>query len=165
MAVVLKRLVPAELDIVAHLRLGPGEEEFAGKLETVLETLRTGTSQCSQHPFAILEGDRAVGFLVLKEDPALPAWSSGQVMTLHNFRIGAPYQGKGYGRAGIALAVEWIRLNRPKVERLMLAVNVRNRHARAIYLRCGFANTGALHQGPIGRQAILAFDLLDAPDE
>jgi cysteine synthase A len=81
------------------------------------------------------------------------------VVTLHSFRICRAWQSKGYGRAGTTLAVAWVRQNRPEVEQLMLAVNTRNVVARAVYLNCGFIDTGATYRGPIGEQHILSCDI------
>lgn len=57
------------------------------------------------------------------------------------------------------LAIAWVRQNRPDVKQLMLAVNTRNQVAKAVYLNCGFIDTGATFRGPIGEQQILSYDI------
>ncbi|TIO38089.1 MAG: GNAT family N-acetyltransferase, partial [Mesorhizobium sp.] len=62
----------------------------------------------------------------------------------------------GYGKAAMRLAAQWILTNRPGVDCLMLAVNVRNMTARKVYLRSGFWDTGDTYCGRVGTQNILA---------
>ncbi|WP_217579078.1 hypothetical protein, partial [Mesorhizobium sp. GbtcB19] len=66
-----------------------------------------------EHPFAIVASGRRVGFFILREKQAVPDWAPGGVVTPHSFRISRVWQGKGYGRAGVDLAVSWVRWNRP----------------------------------------------------
>jgi RimJ/RimL family protein N-acetyltransferase len=152
-------LSPDEQHAVSHLTLEPEQEQFAGLLDVVFTELRNSQHPEAEHPFAIVAHDEIVGFFVLREKSAVPVWASQDVVTLHSFRIGRNHQGEGYGRAGVTLAARWTLWYRPNVRQLMLAVNVRNSLARNVYLSCGFIDTGAIHQGPIGDQNILTYDV------
>ena len=148
-----------ERHAVSHLALDPEQEEFAGLLGAVFGELEKSQHPEAEHPFAIVARDEIVGFFILREKSAVPVWASQDVITLHSFRVGRIHQGEGYGRAGVMLAARWTLWYRPNVPRLMLAVNVRNSHARSVYLSCGFVDTGAIHHGPIGDQNILAYHI------
>ncbi len=144
---------------IARLVLDPEQEQFAGSVDAIFDELQASKHPEFEHPFAIVADTEKIGFFILRERPAVPIWAPHDVITLHSFRIGRPYQGAGFGRAGVALAVSWIRQNRPDARQLMLAVNIRNAPARALYIKCGFVDTGATFRGPIGEQHILALDI------
>ncbi|RWM06835.1 MAG: GNAT family N-acetyltransferase [Mesorhizobium sp.] len=145
---------------IAELVLDPEQEQFAGLVDAVFDELRNSHHPHLEHPFAIVAQGSAVGFFILREKQAVPVWAHREVITLHSFRVCRNHQNKGYGRAGMELAIGWVRQNRPNVTQLMLAVNTRNVLAKTIYLNSGFADTGTTLSGPIGDQHILTYDLL-----
>ncbi|MET4036297.1 MULTISPECIES: GNAT family N-acetyltransferase [unclassified Bradyrhizobium] len=151
----LKVLSRFDYPVVAHLKLEPGQEQFVDPLDLVFSELRNSAVAALQHPFSIVVRDEIVGFFVLREKAALPEWARPDAITLHGFRVDRVSQGNGYGKAATGLAAQWILTNRPCINRLMLAVNVRNVRAREVYLKSGFRDTGAMHCGPIGPQNIL----------
>jgi len=164
----LKLLGPNDWHFVTTIELDPEQEDFAGgTIEKVLHGLRTGSHQDSRHPFAICLGDEIIGFLALREGPALPMWAYKNTMTLHSFRVTKSMQSRGYGTAALVLAARWIGANRPNVKHLMLTVNAENPQADVLYLRCGFRNTGTLFQGRIGKERVLVCDVttLAGPSE
>ncbi|RUV80535.1 GNAT family N-acetyltransferase [Mesorhizobium sp.] len=145
---------------IAELVLDLEQEQFAGSVEEVFNELQNSHYPQLEHPFAVVARGFAVGFFILREKQAVPAWAHADVVTLHSFRVCRDHQNKGYGRAGIELAAGWIRQNRPSVTQLMLAVNTQNVLAKTIYFKCGFDDTGTTHSGPIGDQNILTYDLV-----
>ncbi|RUW47949.1 GNAT family N-acetyltransferase [Mesorhizobium sp. M1A.F.Ca.ET.072.01.1.1] len=151
----LKALSRFDHAIVAHLKLESEQEQFVDPLDMVFSELQNSSRRELEHPFSIVVRDHVVGFFVLREQSAVPEWSPPDAITLHSFRIGQSYQGNGYGKAAIRLAVGWILTNRPYATRLMLGVNVRNVTARETYLKSGFWDTGVTFCGPIGPQNIL----------
>ncbi|MEM5461943.1 pyridoxal-phosphate dependent enzyme [Paraburkholderia phytofirmans] len=144
---------------VAHLDLAPGQGQFVDPLYTVFSDLQNSSNPEFEHPFSIDVCDGVAGFFVLREKSALPEWAPGDAMTLHSFRIGRTYQGKGYGKSATTLIPEWVTSNRPEANRVMLAVNRRNAGARRLYLGSGFQETGATYPGPTGLQDILEYKL------
>lgn len=155
----LKALSHFDSTTVAHLELEPAQEEFVEPFDVVFSKLRNSPSPQLEHPFSVVVGNEVVGFFVLHEKAALPDWAPPGVITLHNLRIGRSYQGQGYGKLATRLAAQWILENRPCINRLMLAVNVRNVTARQLYLSSGFLGTGAVNCGPVGPQNILNIQL------
>ncbi len=151
----LERVWLSDKAAIERLVLGPEQELFAGSIDTIFDDLRTSKHPDHEHAFAIVAQGVLVGFFVLREKARLPGWAPAEAITLHSFRISRDRQGEGFGRAGIELAIAWINENRPTAKRLMLAVNARNGQARAVYLRCGFFDTGMRVPGAIGEQHIL----------
>lgn len=156
----LRLLCDLDTDLVADLQLSAEQEAFAGgACVEILQSWRTSVHRRSAHPFAVLDGDTVVGFFLLREFHALPAWADGDVLTMHNFRIGHEYQGRGCARRTMELCVQWATCHRPKARRLMLAVNVGNEAASRFYRRFGFQETGLRLDGPLGKQSVLSIDL------
>jgi cysteine synthase A len=153
----LRPVLASDRADIKAVSLKPGQEQFAGSVDAVFDELQKSASPGDDHPFAIVtEEDVVVGFFVLRERASLPGWAPAGVVTLHSLRISSMHQGQGYGRSSVELAIAWIRQNRPWINRLMLAVNARNRHALGAYLRCGLVDTGIRVAGPIGEQLVLA---------
>lgn len=155
----LRRLSHLDHSLVAHLTLRPEQIEFVDPLNFVFEELRNSFRPDIEHPFSIVVHDEIVGFLVLREQTAMPEWAPPNAVTLHSFCVDRAHQGKGYGKDGVGLAARWISINRPSAKLLMLAVNIRNAAARAAYLKSGFRDTGATQLGQSGMQNILAHQI------
>lgn len=156
----LKVLTHFDTTMVAHLELEPEQEEFVDAPAVVFEKLRNSSSRL-EHAFLMAVGEEVVGLFVLCEKAALPAWASSSAITLHNFRIGRSYQGKGYGKLAIRLAAQWILKNRPCINRLMVAVDVRNVAARQLCVSSGFLATGVVSCGPVGIHNVLSIQLAE----
>lgn len=156
MTIWLKPLALSEQHIVDAIELDADQQRFAGgSIADIFKALRASAFPQFLHPFAVVAGEQIVGFLVLRERDALPTWAHQDSITLHSFRISAPFQHKGFGGTALTLAASWIRTNRPAVSFIMLTVNADNPGADALYLRCGFQPTGAIFQGRIGRERVL----------
>ncbi|MBZ9810909.1 MULTISPECIES: GNAT family N-acetyltransferase [unclassified Mesorhizobium] len=151
----LRRVGVCDRAAIKKLVLDPEQEQFAGSVDVVFDQLQNSHHPELEHPFAIVASSKTVGFFILREKQALPPWAPADAVTLHSFRICRALQGKGYGRAGVDLAISWLRRQRPYVRQLMLAVNGRNAAAKSVYLKAGFSDTGEIFHGPIGDQNIL----------
>lgn len=154
MAVSLRPIGLDDQALVAGIAVDPDTEPYSGgPIGDVFEQLRASPPR--QHAFALVDGDRVVGFIVAREDAALPAWAERGCMTLNNLRIDRRLQGRGYGKAAIRLAAQWIARERPAVTHVMSSVNVDNLAAFHLNLSCGLVPTGRIVDGRIGRQKIM----------
>ncbi|NGN43509.1 GNAT family N-acetyltransferase [Mesorhizobium sp. CGMCC 1.15528] len=160
MNIVLRPLKLSDWHLVASIELDAEQERFAGgDMDAIFLALQTSNFSEALHPFAIVADADVVGFYVLREGPALPAWASKDAVTLHSFRVSRSQQGKGYGTVGLKLAARWIAANRPEIQQLMLTVNADNPDASALYLHCGFRATGVIFKGRIGQERVLACEI------
>lgn len=156
MAAYLRPLRFWEQSVVDAIELDAEQQRFAGgSLDDIFRALDDSIYPDLLHPFSFVADGQAVGFFVLREGRALPAWALENTMTLHSFRISKPFQGRGFGTEALGLAGRWISVERPAVTHLMLTVNADNPAASALYLRCRFHPTGTLFQGRIGRERVL----------
>lgn len=156
----IRELHLSDEHLVSALGLDQGQKEFSGgPTRELLDRLRSSPHPFAVHPFIVVNHESTIGFFVLREAPALPAWAMAGVMTLHNFRIGTQFQRQGLGSAAVRKAAQWVGDNRPGISRLMLSVNTQNKPAAALYQSCGFSFTGASFEGRIGRERIMAGDI------
>ena len=154
MAVSLRVLGFDDEALVAGIAVDPDKESYAGgPMGDIFDQLRASPPR--QTPFALADGDRVVGFIVAREDAALPVWAEKGCMTLNNLRIDTRLQGRGYGKAAIRLASQWIARERPAVTHVMSSVNVANLAAFHLNLACGLTPTGRIVEGRIGHQRIM----------
>lgn len=134
----------AAVDRAAVLALAPRPEQevFSGRAR---DTLPLAEQTASRHPYAMVEQDRPVGFLVLDDAPS-DADPTADLL-LRGFFVDAAHQGRGVaGRALEALPAAALAL-RPEARSVVLTVNVRNTAAHTAYVRHGFADTGELYLG------------------
>lgn len=154
MAVSLRVLSFDDEALVAGIAVDPDKEPYSGgSIAGIFDQLRASPPR--QTPFALADGDRVVGFIVAREEAALPVWAEKGCMTLNNLRIDTRLQGRGYGKAAIRLAVQWIARERPAVTHVMSSVNVANLAAFHLNLACGLTPTERIIEGRIGRQRIM----------
>lgn len=148
--------------LVDGFRLDRVQSLFAGgPPSAALQALKNSTYPETHHAFAIMLARTAVGFFILREGSALPEWANKTAITFHNFSISNQFHRKGYGKAGIGLAARWITENRPQARAMELAVNSGNNTALALYLKCGFVDTGKRAKGSLGELMILAHAIGD----
>lgn len=145
----------ADVTAATSIRLGGDQEQFAGSVKEVFETLSGSPFGHLHHPAMVFLREKPVALFVLREGEAMPLWAPPCVVTMHSFRVAADHQRQGVGRFAFQAAIEWVRVNRPLLSHLMLAVNARNHEAIAAYMSWGFEDTGETHFGPIGKQIIM----------
>ena len=140
--------------LVSGIEIEPDKEAYSGgNIDDIFERLRASPPR--QTPFALLDDDRAVGFIVAREGAALPAWAEKGCMTLNNLRIDRRLLGRGYAKTAVRLAAQWIVRERPAVTHVMSSVNVDNLPSLRLNLACGMTPTGQIVEGPFGRQRLM----------
>ncbi|WHY60128.1 GNAT family N-acetyltransferase [Cytobacillus firmus] len=90
-------------------------------------------------PFSIYDNDKMVGFIMHAYEP-----DTVNMYWINGFFIDQKYQGRGYGRAALAVMISWIKTKFPKCEEIRLTVHKDNRHAKNLYKNFGFMPTGEI---------------------
>ena len=103
-------------------------------------------------PYAVLNDDTVIGFLMLDWD------EDERTVGIWRFMIGAAYQNKGYGRAALEAAIALIRAE-GKFDLIHLDYVAGNTVARALYYSLGFRENGDVEDGEI----IMTLPLTDTP--
>ena len=154
MTITLRVLGLDDEAVVADIAVDPDKTAYAGgPIGDIFKQLRASPPR--QTPLALADGDKVVGFIVAREKAALPVWAEAGCMTLNNLRIDTRLQGRGYGKAAIRLAAQWISRERPDVTHVMSSVNVANLAAFHLNLACGLTPTGRIFDGRIGPQRLM----------
>lgn len=90
-------------------------------------------------PLAIEAGDELVGFVMFSDAPDPRAF--GGAYWVHRFMIDRRRQGRGYGRAAMALVIEHVRA-KPACDALWIGYHPANEVARRFYASLGFVEHG-----------------------
>ena len=117
--------------------------------ESLVEAYLAVTSEASYaYPFAIYDDDTLVGFLMLGyneaalEGPEAPE-SLRNNYSLWRLMIDKRYQGKGFGREAVRLALEFIRTwPSGRSEACVTSYNPENEVAKKLYASFGFVENG-----------------------
>lgn len=143
MATVTLHLITDEnRDAVSALRVTEVQENYVtGVAESLVEAAET--PQAMPWYRAVYADTTPVGFVMISDN--IPAGDPALLGPYYLWRmiIDHRYQGRGYGRAAIALIVEYLR-TRPGAEELLTSVVPGDATPLGFYLSCGFTETGEM---------------------
>jgi diamine N-acetyltransferase len=97
---------------------------------------------------AIYADDTPVGFVMLYDDPEGPEYF------LWRYMIAGPHHGKGFGRRGIELLVEYVK-TRPGAEVLETSCGQGPGSPEKFYRSLGFERNGKMHGQEVGLSLVL----------
>ena len=156
MKITLAPLGPGDLPRVAHIRVAPEQEVFAG---TVAEAFDTDPARFDLH---VIEADSvAVGLFKIDRDyrRSIPIAAPG-ALGLRAFMIDRDRQGQGIATAAVRALPGYLARQYPQARAVDLTVNHANGAARTCYLKGGFADTGQdWLEGRAGPQDLLRMEL------
>lgn len=110
------------------LKLLPGQEGFvADNARSLVEAFY----EEGLHTRGIYENGVMIGFVLYDYDEEIPGWS------MSRFMIGAPYQGKGYGKRAVTEFLEYFK-KEISADKIYISVELDNTVARNMYIRLGF---------------------------
>ena len=118
-----------------QLKLAPGQENYVSHPIRSLAQAYVYRDQCQ--PFGIYEDETMVGYVMVIYDYDIPEYDIWHLM------IDEKEQGKGYGKAALALILDYIR-TKPFGDsgRVALTCNIENVNAIKLYQKSGFSPTG-----------------------
>jgi len=122
---------------VARLKLAPEQEALVA---SNLYSIAQSKFDPDAHPRAVYAGDKIVGFIMYDVE-------AGEA-SIYRFMIGRKHQGKGYGRAALAHALDEIRAT-PGVKKVSIGYMPENPVAKSFYANFGFAEVGTDEDGEI----------------
>jgi len=121
----------------------------AGNDTSIIEAYIAITGNGHAFPFGIYEGDTSVGFIMIGFDVD-DYWDDAPEIARGNYNlwrlmIDKKYQGKGYGKEAVRLALEFINtFPCGSAEYCWLSYEPENEAARNIYSSFGFSETGEM---------------------
>lgn len=136
------------VEAILALSVREDQRDFvASNTDSIIEAYIAITHNGHAFPFGIFDGDAPVGFLMIGYDVD-DCWEDAPAIARGNYNlwrlmIDQKYQGRGYGRAAMQLALDFIR-TQPcgPAEWIWLSYEPQNAAARALYQSFGFQETG-----------------------
>lgn len=125
---------------VARLKVSPEQEKWVSS--NLVSLAQAWLYYDKAKPFAILDEETVVGFLMLDWDEA------ERTVGIWRMMIGQDHQRKGYGRAALAEALRMVR-ETGKFDLMHLSYVPGNTAARELYYSMGFRETGEEEEGEI----------------
>ena len=137
----LREITPENLEEVLALKVAAGQESF---VPTTAHSLATAWAyRDTAYPFAVYADGVVVGFVMLGY------YAAKRHYTLWRFLIDGRCQRRGYGRAALLLAIEWLRDSFGAKE-IGTGVAVGNEVAERLYRSVGFRRTGECDGNQLG---------------
>ena len=136
----LRDVTAGNRQAVASLMLDPEQEELVA---SNAESLDEALSDPDARPRAVYAGGRIVGFLMY--DAGEPDDDPREAL-IYRFMIDREHQGKGYGRAALARALDEIRAI-PGVRKVSISYMPDSPTAKPFYASFGFVEAGVDEDG------------------
>ena len=145
--VTLEKVTSKNVWKLLKLRVAPEQEDFvASNTQSIVEAYTTVAAGGVALPFGVYADGEPVGFVMLgygtlpdEENPAVAAGN----YTVWRLMIDETQQGKGYGKAALQLALDYIRtLPCGPAELCWLSYEPENTGAAALYHSFGFTENG-----------------------
>lgn len=132
----IRRLEPHEREVALSFRLHPHQVDWVPEVGFSLALI---DRHADSDPWLFWVGDTAVGFCAVTH--------GGTTSSLGGFLVDRDQQGKGYGKAALALVVRETFATRPRCRSILLTVREGNDPARRLYEGFGFVATERWHRG------------------
>ena len=151
----LVKVNPENFDELIDLEVDKSQEDYvADNSYSLAEAYANIAAGRYAQPFGIYDGEVPVGFLMIgyniadEEDDYRKYPLIKDNYLIWRFMIDKNHQGKGYGRAAMKLALEFIRtFPRGKAEYCWLSYEPENEAARKLYRSFGFVEAAEMPEG------------------
>lgn len=154
-------LASEQRERVLALHISPEQIEFAGTTAQAVRVCEDASTD-EVAGLAILASAVPIGFVLLSRGARLPDWAPAGSAALRAMRIDSREQGKGHGRASLALVAAWVAEHWESCRTLALSVDDQNLAARRAYEAAGFREYAEPKKGRIGLVRYLAKPLATA---
>ncbi len=133
---------------ILNLKVSEDQQDFvAGNDVSLIEAYIAKAENGQIFPFGIYKNDLPIGFLMIGFGPD-SSWDRAPAIAQNNYdlrrlMIDAKFQGRGYGKEALRLALEFIRtFPCGKAEFCWLSYEPKNKVAQDLYRSQGFVETG-----------------------
>lgn len=131
---------------IVNLKVKKEQKNFlANNFYSIVHTYLASLDGKSAYPFGIYKGDKAIGFLLIgfnvikKTNNPVCDWFIENNYIIWRFMIDKRYQGKGYAKEAMQLALDFIRtFPCGKAEYCWLSYDIENTAARNLYKSFNF---------------------------
>ena len=154
MSIHLEKIDARNVWDVLELKLRKEQKNFVAPNDiSIVQAYVAAGTGCSAFPFAVYNDKKVVGFLMVGYNEAALYELDGEEAptalknnySIWRLMIDKRYQGRGFGREAIRLALDFIRTwPCGKAEYCEISYEPENEVAGALYRSCGFAENGEL---------------------
>ena len=141
---------------IVDLKVAEDQEEFvASNSDSIIDAYTTIETECSAFPFGIYDDEEPVGFLMIGHNMAAFEESEEELPDIvknsylfWRLMVGEKFQGKGYGKAGIKLGLDFIKTwPCREAEYCVITYEPENEAAKKLYASFGFEENGEMVDG------------------
>ena len=157
----LEKILWDDYDKITKLKLKKNQKSFvAPNADSLIDAYFAVTEEGMKvYTFGIYYGRKAVGFIMIGYNCQWAAKFYGLSEKYYNiwrFMIDKKYQGQGFGKEALRLAIEFIKtFPEGKSEACWLSYEPENEVARNLYLKAGFVERLDLHKEDMEIPAVL----------
>jgi diamine N-acetyltransferase len=144
----LKNVTARNWRAVARLRLAPGQDDLVA---SNLYSIAQSKFDSNARPRAVYAGDQIVGFLMYD---VWEAKNKTHEASIYRFMIDRKQQGRGYGRAALAQALDEIKAM-PTVRKVSVGYMPENPVAKPFYASFGFVEVELDEDGEMIAELVL----------
>ncbi|WP_203247657.1 GNAT family N-acetyltransferase [Sporosarcina beigongshangi] len=124
------------------------------------ESIEFSKAEDNHYPILVLENDQLVTFFALHTCEGVEPYSeNANAILIRTFSTDFHHQRKGYAQQALSLVPEFVTEHFAGINEIILAVNVRNKPAQALYAKCGFVDKGVRAMGRRGELIVLSYYL------
>lgn len=119
-------------------------------------------SNAEQNRYSILavKNEQLVTFFSLHRGEGVKSYSpNDNAILIRSFSTDFYQQGKGYGKNALMLIPGFVRSHFIGINEIVLAVNVKNEMAQALYKKCGYIDEGVREMGRSGELIVMSYHL------
>ena len=159
----LERILWDYCDDITKLKVNKDQKNFvAPNADSLIDAYFALTEdKIDVYPFGIYLGKKPIGFIMIAYDCPWATKYYGlpeKYYYIWRFMIDKKYQGQGYGKEAMKLAIEFIKtFPSGKADACWLSYEPENKVARGLYLKLGFVERLDLHKEDMEIPAVLMF--------
>ncbi|QEL79842.1 GNAT family N-acetyltransferase [Bacillus sp. JAS24-2] len=122
--------------------------------------VKLSSEDSNRHSILAMKDNELVTFFVLhKNDGVKPYTNNEKSILIRAFSTDFHHQGKGYAKQVLKILPDFVRNNFLGINKIILAVNVKNVAAQSLYKKCGFCDNGVRRMGRKGELIIMSYNL------
>ena len=157
----LEKITWDKYDDVTELKVNKSQKTFvAPNIYSLIDAYFATTEENMKvYPFGIYYGKKPVGFIMIAYDCPWATQCYGlpeKYYYIWRFMIDKKYQGQGFGKEALRLAIEFIKtFPAGETKAVWLSYELENEVARKLYLKSGFVERLDLHKEDMEVPAVL----------
>lgn len=125
-----------------------------------IDSIQLSEEDPDRYSILAMEGHQLVTFFDLHKNEGVKPYSKNeQAILIRAFSTDFRYQGMGYAQQALRLLPDFVRENFSGINEIVLAVNLQNKVAQAVYQKCGYIDEGERRMGKKGELIMMSFRL------